>query len=148
METVVVVADQPAVVPAIRLALRHTSGLRVVATVDGRTSARAVLLELQPDVVVVDEMCQRANALFRLREASEETPDAKVVLLSARLDAAWLRDAFAAGAEAVISRQLHPVTLGTLLREVLRGNVVHAPRAPAGEAQTTDQWAAAGRKSA
>jgi DNA-binding NarL/FixJ family response regulator len=130
MRNLLVVADHPMVIQAIRLALRHTAGFRVVATVDGRVSARRVLAERQPEIVLVDEMCQRTNALARAREACEEVPEAKVVLLSSGLDAAVLEDAFAAGAHAVISRQLHPVTLGTLLREVARGNVVHAPPAP------------------
>ena len=129
MKSLVVVADHPMVVRAIRLALRHTAGFRVVATVDGRASARARLAELRPEVVLVDEMCQRANALARMGEAVQEAPEATVVLLSSGLDGAALDDAFEAGAHAVISRRLHPVTLGTLLREVVHGNVVHAPRA-------------------
>jgi DNA-binding NarL/FixJ family response regulator len=123
-----VVADHPMVVQAIRLALRNTAGFRVVATLDGRTSVRTQLAELAPDVVLVDEMCQRTNAMARLREAVEELPSAKLVLLSAGLEGSALDDAFAAGAEAVVSRHLHPVTLGTLLREVVHGSVVHAPR--------------------
>jgi len=134
MKTLVVVADHPMVVQAIRLALRHTAGFRVVATLDGRATARATLSELKPEIVLVDEMCQRTNALARLKEANEESPDAKVVFLSASLDPTAMDDAFDAGAHAVISRQLHPVTLGTLLREVVHGNVVHAPRPPRVEA--------------
>jgi DNA-binding NarL/FixJ family response regulator len=118
------------VVQAIRLALRNTAGFRVVATLDGRVTVRAQLAELVPDVVLVDEMCQRTNAIARLREAADELPGAKLVLLSAGLDGGALDDAFEAGAEAVVSRQLHPVTLGTLLREIVHGNVVHAPRPP------------------
>jgi DNA-binding NarL/FixJ family response regulator len=130
VKSLVVVADHPMVVQAIRLALRHTAGFRVVGTLDGRGSVRAELATLSPDVILVDEMCQRTNAVIRLREAAEEVPSAKLVLLSAGLDGSSLDDAFEAGAEAVISRQLHPVTLGTLLREIVHGNVVHAPRPP------------------
>src|SRR5690349_17615633 len=118
------------VVQAIRLALRNTAGFRVVATLDGRAPVRAQLIALHPDVVLIDEMCQRTNAVARLREAREELSGAKLVLLSAGLDGAALDEAFDAGAEAVVSRQLHPVTLGTLLREIVHGNVVHAPRPP------------------
>jgi DNA-binding NarL/FixJ family response regulator len=128
MRSLLVVADHPMVVREIRLALRHTAGFRVVATVDGRGSARSQLLELRPEVVLVDEMCQRTNALARLREAAEEVPDAKVVLLASALHPAALDDAFAAGAHAVLSRSLHHATLGTLLREIVHGTVVHAPR--------------------
>ena len=114
MKSLVVVADHPVVVQAIRLALRHTAGFRVAATLDGRSSVRERLATLQPDVILVDEMCQRTNAISRLREACELAPGAKIVLLSGGLDATALDDAFEAGAEAVISRHLHPVTLGSL----------------------------------
>ena len=133
MRGLAVVADHPMVLRAIRLALRNTTGFRVVAALDGRASVRARLAELAPEIVLVDEMCQRTNALARLREASEELPGATTVLLSSGLDPAALDDAFEAGATTVISRALHPVTLGTLLREVVHGNVVHAPRAPRAE---------------
>jgi DNA-binding NarL/FixJ family response regulator len=130
MKRLVVVADHPMVVRAIRLALRHTAGFGVVATLDGRASVRARLAELRTEIVLVDEMCQRSDALARLREANEAAPEAKAVLLASGLDPGALDDAFEAGAHVVISRRLHPTTLGTLLREVVHGNVVHAPRAP------------------
>lgn len=128
MKRLVLIADHPMVVDAIRLALRHTAGFRVVASLDGRVPAGEQLSDVRPEVILVDEMCQRTNALARLREAACEVPDASIVLLTAGFDDAALDDAFEAGACAVISRQLHPVTLGTLLREVVHGNVVHAPR--------------------
>jgi len=133
MRRLLLIADDRHAVDAIRLALRQTAGLRVVATVDGRVSARGPLAELAPDVVVVDELRQRTQALRRLREASEEAPGASVVLLARGLDEATLDDVFAAGANAVIQRPLHPATLATLLGEVARGSVVHSPRRPASE---------------
>jgi DNA-binding NarL/FixJ family response regulator len=127
MKRLLLVADHPVVVQAIRVALRHTAGFRVVATLDGRSSIRSALSNFRPDVVLVDEMCQRTNAVARLREISREWPDAKLILLSTALDPTVLDEALDAGADAVISRQLHPATLGTLVREVVEGNVVHAP---------------------
>ena len=130
MRSVLVIADDARVLQFLRLALRQAAGLRVVGSVDGRLSARAHLIAHAPDVVLVDEMWQRTNALARIREAGEDVPEATVVLLAYGLDAAALDDAFEAGAHAVIARRLHPATLGTLLREVVEGNVVHAPRRP------------------
>ncbi len=51
-----------------------------------------------------------------------------MVLLSGGLEGAAIEAAIDAGADAVISRNLHAATLGTLLREIVNGNVVHAPR--------------------
>jgi DNA-binding NarL/FixJ family response regulator len=129
MKSLVVVADDPRTIRSNRFALRHAAGFRVVATIDGRGTARSEIARLLPDVVLVNEMCQRTNVLARIREASEAAPDAKVVLLSGRMDGQTFDDAFAAGADAVIARTLRPAALGLLLQEVTDGNVVHAPRA-------------------
>lgn len=133
MKRLLIVADHSLVAHSIRLALKQTVGFQVVGVIDGRVSARDALLDMRPDVVLVDdmhdprvgEMRAAANALTRLREASEIVPAAQRLLLTLRMDEAWMSDVFEAGAHAVLSKSMHPVSLGTMLREVVRGNVVH-----------------------
>jgi len=129
MKRLVIVADHSFVVHAIRLALRQTAGFQVVGFIDGRTPADAALTELRPDVVVVDDMQLPENAIARLREAMEHAPDAKRLLLTMRMDEDWLGEAFEAGADGVISKSVHPVSMGTLLREISQGHVVQRFRA-------------------
>ena len=125
MKRLMIVADHSFVVQAIRLALRQTAGFQVVGFFDGRGSVRNALQELRPDVVLVDDMQEADNALARLREIAEEAPLAKSMLLTLQMDSEWLEQAFDAGAQAVVSKTVHPVSLGTLLREISHGNVVH-----------------------
>lgn len=134
MKQLLIIADHSMVADSIRLAIKQTVGFRIAGVVDGRTSARTVLLGARVDVVVVDDMHDARvvdelrdgdHALARLREASEHAPAAQRLLLTARMDEAWINDAFEAGAHAVLSKSMHPVSLGTMLREVVRGNVVH-----------------------
>jgi DNA-binding NarL/FixJ family response regulator len=133
MKRLVIVADHSLVAHSIRLALKQTAGFQVVGVIDGRTSATAALLDMRPDVVLVDDMHDpRAVetrdpdfALARLREASEHVPAAQRLLLTLRMNEDWMNDVFEAGAHAVLSKSMHPVSLGTMLREVVRGNVVH-----------------------
>jgi DNA-binding NarL/FixJ family response regulator len=125
MKRLMIVADHSFVVQAIRLALRQTAGFQVVGFFDGRGSVRNALTELRPDVVLVDDMQETENALDRLREIAEEAPNAKSLLLTLQMDPSWLEQAFDAGAQAVVSKTVHPVSLGTLLREISHGNVVH-----------------------
>jgi DNA-binding NarL/FixJ family response regulator len=137
MKRLLIVADRSMVVHTIRLALRQTAGFEVVGFVDGRAPVRDALVEHRPDVVLVDELEDAVVALARLREASEHAPDAQIVLLTLRMEDGWLADVFEAGADAVLSKSMHPVSLGTTLREVVRGNVVHryeSPRRTAAEA--------------
>jgi DNA-binding NarL/FixJ family response regulator len=133
MKRLMIVADHSFVVQAIRLALRQTAGFQVVGFFDGRGSVRDALLQLRPDVVLVDDMEEAENALARLREVTEEVPDAKSLLLTLRMESDWLDQAFAAGTHAVVSKTVHPVSLGTLLREISQGNVAlrHQPQASA-----------------
>jgi DNA-binding NarL/FixJ family response regulator len=128
MKRLLIVTDHSFVMQAIRLALRQTSGLEVVGFFDGRESVSAALVELQPEVVVVDDMQNRDDALDRLREAADVVPEARRLLLTVTMDESWLEEAFDAGADATISKTVHPIALGTLLRETVRGNIVHRSR--------------------
>jgi DNA-binding NarL/FixJ family response regulator len=133
MTRLVIIADHSLVAHSIRLALRQTAGFDAVGVLDGRASVGAMLPRLRPDVVVVDDMHQpRADdpqsldrALARLREAADQAPAAQRLLLTLNMDDERLDEAFEAGAHAVMSKDVHPVSLGTMLREVVRGNVVH-----------------------
>jgi len=125
MKRLLIVADHSFVVQAIRLALRQTAGFQVVGFIDGRVPARQQLSELAPDVVLVDDMQEPENALARLAEVRELLPETRSMLLTLKMDQEWLEQAFEAGAHAVISKTVHPVALGTLLREISQGNVVH-----------------------
>ena len=128
MQSLVVVADDPAAVRSNRFALRQVACFRVIATVDGRTSVREAIARLEPNVVLVNDMCQRVNLMTRIRESAEAAPDAKVVFLSSRVDDAAVDEAVDAGAHVVIARDLPPSVLGMVLREVVQGNVAMSPR--------------------
>jgi DNA-binding NarL/FixJ family response regulator len=125
MKRLMIVADHSFVVQAIRLALRQTAGFQVVGFFDGRGSVRDALAELRPDVVLVDDMQDSSNAIARLREVAEDAPDAKSLLLTLKMEDEWLDQVFEAGAQAVVSKTVHPVSLGTLLREIAHDNVIH-----------------------
>lgn len=140
MKRLLIVADHSLVAHSIRLALKQTVGFQVAGVIDGRAGARDALLDIRPDVVLVDDMHDPRSverpaadpALARLREAREHVPTAQRLLLTLRMDEAWMSEVFEVGAHAVLSKSMHPVSLGTMLREVVRGNVVHRfERSPA-----------------
>jgi DNA-binding NarL/FixJ family response regulator len=125
LKRLLIVADHPFAIHAVRAALRHTGGFRAVGFLDGRHAVRSKLLALRPDVVIIDEMRAADHTLARLREVDEETPDAKAFLLTERIDDDWIQAAFDAGADAVVSKSVPPLDLGTLLRETVRENIFH-----------------------
>jgi DNA-binding NarL/FixJ family response regulator len=125
MKRLLVIADHPFIVQRIRLALRQTAGFQVLGFIDGRRSIVAQLAELEPDVVLIDDMRDPEDVLARLTDIDDEWPQAMVLLLKENMDATTLDTAFGAGADAVLSRHLHPLALGTVMRETVRGTVVH-----------------------
>ena len=93
---------------------------------------------------MIDEFHEPEQGVARLEQIATHLPDAKRVLLTLRMDQASLDQAFSAGIDAVIAKTVHPVSLGTLLREISRDTVVHRPRrAPAkpdaGDCPLTDR---------
>ena len=127
VKNLVLIADDPEVVRSIRAALRCSADCRVVATVDGRFSARARLSEVRPDIVLVDEMCQRTNAIARLRDVREAAPSAMAVLMCDGAETGLAGDALVSGADAVLSRRLHPAAFGSLLGAYADGTGGHLP---------------------
>lgn len=128
MKTLLLIASDPASVRTIRVGLRQAQGFRVVATIDGRASARTALLHFAPDVVIVDDICQRSYSVARLREAAELVPGACTVLVAHAVDGSSLDDVLAAGADAVIHKPLPPATFAVLLTEVVEGRLINVPR--------------------
>jgi DNA-binding NarL/FixJ family response regulator len=120
-----IVADHSFVAQTIRLALRQTAGFEVVGFVDGSAEISPQVSGLAPDVVVVDDMQELDHAIARLNELKVLVPEAKCLLLTMQMESAWIERAFDAGADAAISKTVHPVSLGTLLREISLNNVVH-----------------------
>jgi DNA-binding NarL/FixJ family response regulator len=116
MKRLLIIADDTFVVRAIRLALRQTAGFQVVGSLDGHDPVGPQLAELRPEVVIVDEMENPDDALDRLREVGKVAPDATALLLTLRRDQAWIDQAVEAGAQTVLSKTVHPVALGTVLR--------------------------------
>ena len=125
MRSVVIVAEGTFVVESIRLALRQTAGFRVLGYVPVGTDCSAALRGAAPDVVLVDDLHRADAALLRLAEAALAAPRAKLLLLTLDLSVARQRAAFAAGADALVSKAAHPVALGTLIRETADEHVVH-----------------------
>ncbi len=126
MNSVVIVADSSFVVETIRMALKNAPRLKLLGKVDGRGTIRRPIEQSQPEIIVVDEMQNSEDALERIRECREEAPEATILLLTMRMDDAWVGQALGAGVDACISKSAHLPSLGTLIREIVARNIVCA----------------------
>ena len=120
-----IVTDDWSSASAIRRAL-HASFDVLQGYAEGRGSCSEAASAHRPDVVVVDHMRSRVDTLARIGEVRTALPEAKIVLLSVRMESAWLTQAAAAGIDAAIAKTFHLERFGALMREVVAGNVFHA----------------------
>jgi len=133
-----IVADNSFAAQSVRLALRQTAGFQVIGFVDGSVPISSKAVELAPDIIVVDDTHEPEHAIARLEELGAMLPASKRVLLTMHMDDERLAAVFEAGAEAIISKAVHPVSLATLLREISRDTVVHVPRKAASKSTRND----------
>jgi DNA-binding NarL/FixJ family response regulator len=121
---ILIVADSMMAAEVIRRELRHSS-CQVIGFVGGRDICAMTVARHRPDVIVVDDGRGDAS-LGHLRAVRTAAPAAKVVLLTTNMEAGWLAEASAAGADAALAKTVAHASLGLLLREVACGNVFHA----------------------
>jgi DNA-binding NarL/FixJ family response regulator len=128
VKRLMIVADNSFAAQSIRLALRQTAGFQVVGFVDGTAPITSRVAELDLQLVLVDDTQEPEHAIARLEELATYAPAAKRIFLTMRMDDETVGQVFEAGADALISKTVHPVSLATLLREISRDAVVHRLR--------------------
>src|ERR1700748_581761 len=86
MKRLMIVADNSFAAQSVRLALRQTAGFQVIGFMDGSSPLSPNVAELAPDVVVVDDTSEPADAIDRLEELTSILPAAKLVFLTMGMD--------------------------------------------------------------
>jgi DNA-binding NarL/FixJ family response regulator len=123
---VVIVSDSTLGAESIRWCFKYAPNMEVIGYLDGRKPCAAALRSSGADMVVFDEMDVRRNLLDRITELGDTLPDTKLVLLTRTMDRAALDEAFRAGIDAAISRDIDPASLGILVRQIGLGAVFHS----------------------
>jgi DNA-binding NarL/FixJ family response regulator len=126
MKRLVVVADNPLIVGAIRAGLRDSGAFHLLGYVDPRKTSAARLTQAGAEVVLVDEGDGTQPPIALIQSLRELDKDIKVIVLTLRMEGEWLERAFAAGADVAMSKAIHPAALATLIRETVAGHVVHS----------------------
>lgn len=101
---IVVVDDHRTFADLVRLALDGEPDLECVSTARNGREARAQVLELRPDIVLMDVDLDGEDGLRLTEELRAEVPSLRVVVLTAHCDAAVMRRAAAAGACALLPK--------------------------------------------
>ena len=121
----VVVADNSLIVEAIAIGLRKSGAFKLLRHVNPSTGSIQAILEVGPDVVMVDDLDDPDESIELVARIQAERERVAVILLATTMDPKWLDAIFAAGAAAAISKATHPAALATLVRETIDGRMVH-----------------------
>lgn len=127
LKRVVVVADNPLIVAAIRAGVRDTGAFELLGYADPREASAARVLQSAAEIVLVDEGEHAETSLEVIRSLREQDAALKIMVLTVDMHGDWMARALSAGACGGLSKSLHPSALTTLIRESANGHIVHAP---------------------
>ncbi|MEJ7846155.1 MAG: response regulator transcription factor [Acidimicrobiales bacterium] len=125
---VVLVDDHQIVLDGLRAMLRpHAAEVEVVAGTTDPAEARRLVVDLAPDVALVDVRMQAISGLELCAELLRLAPATKVVLLTVYDDEQYLFEGLRAGAAGYLTKQILADELLAQLRRVLAGDIVVDP---------------------
>jgi DNA-binding NarL/FixJ family response regulator len=128
VKRLVIVADNSLIVDAIAIGLRKSGEFNVLGHIDPQAAREGSIAELDPEVVLLDDMGQSPQVVELIGKIKAGHPRIEVIVLTLVMEPRWLDELFEAGAISAISKATHPGALTTLLRETLAGHVVHVSK--------------------
>jgi len=102
--TVLVVDDNPAVRKLICELFTRESDFKVCAEAENGSEALLKAQQLEPDLVVTDLSMPQMNGLEEIRALNKLSLNTPVILYSSHMDSFVEKEAFAAGASAVVPK--------------------------------------------
>ncbi len=129
MIRVVIVDDHPVVRSGLVLMLSHHEDIDVVATASDADSAVRTVLDVSPDVVLMDLSMRGRDGISATREITALDGRVAVVVLTSFSDAERIRQALDAGAVGYMLKDSEPEDLVDALRAAARGESPLHPKA-------------------
>jgi len=139
---VLVVDDHQTFADMLALALSSEPDLQCVGTAGSGAEAVAMVVELRPDVVIMDIEMPHSDGLAATRRLREVVPDLVIVVVTAHRDPQWVLRATQAGASAFVPKNGSLPEMLDVLRRARVGAMLVAASAfgsapVAGSARTT-----------
>ena len=125
--TVLLAEDHTVVREGLCKLLEAESDIEVVGEAGTGRQAVEMTRKLRPDVVVMDIAMPQMNGLEATRQILKADPDAKVIILSAHSDDAYVEKVTELGAAGYLIKQTSVHTLVDAIRGVLKGNTCFSP---------------------
>jgi DNA-binding NarL/FixJ family response regulator len=124
-----VLADDHMIVrEGLRSLLLSDHAIEVVGEARNGREAVDMAIALRPDIVVMDIAMPLLNGLEATRQIRAAIPDAKVLILSAHSDDAYIDRVIAMGAVGFLIKQTSAQILAKAVHEVMAGNTFFSPQ--------------------
>ncbi len=120
--TVLLAEDHLLVREGVRSLLEHEGDIEVVGEAANGREAVQLARKLHPSVVVMDIAMPALNGLEATRQIRKDHPEAKVLILSAHNDDAYVEQVMRLGAAGFLLKQTSSHVLANGIREVQKGN--------------------------
>ena len=111
----------------LRKMLELEPGFEVIGEAQDGRQAVELVRKIRPDVILVDIAMPRLNGLEATRQLLKAIPGAKVLMLSAYNDDAYIKEATDAGAVGYLVKQSSALSVCEAIREVQKGNTFFSP---------------------
>jgi DNA-binding NarL/FixJ family response regulator len=121
MIRLIIVDDQKVVTQGLKLLLETENDMQVVALGSNGKEAIALVAELKPDVLLIDQHMPVMDGIEATREIVQDFPDLAILLLSASDDDSSIRSAMVAGAKGYLLKSTSGEDLARSIRAVHRG---------------------------
>lgn len=127
--TVMLAEDHVIVRQGLCALLNADGNFRILGEARNGLEAVAMAAALKPDVILMDIAMPRLNGLEATRRILAENPAAKIVILSAHSDEAYIERMSAAGVAGFLEKQTSAEILTKAIREVALGRSYFSPSA-------------------
>jgi DNA-binding NarL/FixJ family response regulator len=108
------------------------AGFEVVGSLEDGAMAEAAVLQLRPDLVLMDLSMPKMDGIDATRAVLAARPETKVIILTSFAEHARLHAALEAGAVGYLLKDAEPDDILRALRDAAAGGVPLSPRAAAG----------------
>jgi two-component system, NarL family, response regulator NreC len=121
MKTTIVLADDHSIVRQAMRSLLQGLGFEVIGEAADGGEAIRVVIELKPDILMVDLMMGSMNGLEVTRRVAMGSPKTGVIVLSMYKDESYVIEALRAGAKAYVVKESSTEDLLRAIQETLAG---------------------------
>lgn len=125
--SVLIAEDHAIVREGLCMLLKKEEGIEVIAQAEDGREAVKLAAKLQPDVIVMDIAMPHLNGIEATRQIMQARPDARVLILSAHSDDAYVETIMGLGASGYLIKQIASQVLPEAIRRVHQGKKCLSP---------------------